>query len=120
MQMPLGCQSRVCFLGSWGADRGTVGHSENSPNTRWEGLEASLGALTCPAARGDHQGGACDQEAVSRASSRERAHAELRIRGNPWAPLCCPLPPLAATASETQHDFFRQDCRIKCRISHSI
>ena len=63
-----------------------------------KGWKPHLGAPTCPAARGDHQGGACDQEAVSRPSSRERAHAELRIRGNPWAPLCCPLPPLATTA----------------------
>lgn len=93
-QMPLGCRSRVCFTGELvGPSRGTVGHGDNSPNARWRGWKpGARGTTTSPAAR-DHRGGACDQEAVSRASSRERARAELRIRGNPQAP-----PPSPATS----------------------
>lgn len=84
------------------------------------GWKPDAGAPTSPAARGDHRGGACDQEAVSRASSRERARAELRKRGNPQAPLRVPCHLWPQLLSETQHEFFRQDCRIKCRISHSV
>lgn len=35
-----------------GADRGTVGHGENSPNTRWEGLETSLGSTDLSSCQG--------------------------------------------------------------------